>query len=113
MTLEVNEQPYRVIGETVKQSLLNQNLEFLHVKPGKGAAFVRSKLKNCMNGSILDKTFRAGEMLTTAEIQRKDSQYTYEDGNNCVFMDMETYEETRMQKVEPSPFETSQRILQG
>lgn len=57
-------------------------LEFLHVKPGKGAAFVRSKLKNCISGSVIDKTFRAGEMLTTADIKRSECQFTYVEGKN-------------------------------
>lgn len=54
-------------------------LEFLHVKPGKGAAFVRSKLKNCLNGTTVEKTFRAGEQLPVADMIRRDAQYTYED----------------------------------
>ena len=56
--------------------------EFLHVKPGKGAAFVRSKLKNCLSGSIQDKTFRAGEPLQPASIERKDAQFSYLDGDD-------------------------------
>ena len=58
-----------------------RSLEFLHVKPGKGAAFVRSKLKNCITGSVVDRTFRAGEVLNTADVQRVESQLTYTDGN--------------------------------
>ena len=59
--------------------------EFLHVKPGKGAAFVRSKLKNYLTGSNLEKTFRAGEPLEGAVVEKRDTQYTYLDGNqvNC------------------------------
>ena len=55
--------------------------EFLHVKPGKGAAFVRSKLKNYLTGSNLEKTFRAGEPLEGAIVEKRDTQYTYLDGN--------------------------------
>ncbi len=55
--------------------------EFLHVKPGKGAAFVRSKLKNCINGNNLEKTFRAGEMVGVADMTRRDAQYTYAEGD--------------------------------
>lgn len=54
--------------------------EFLHVKPGKGAAFVRSKLKNYLTGNTVEKTFRAGEMVDTAVVERKDSEFTYVDG---------------------------------
>ncbi|KAK9841668.1 hypothetical protein WJX74_009834 [Apatococcus lobatus] len=75
-------------------------VEFLHVKPGKGAAFVRSKLKNYLTGSNLEKTFRAGEPLEGAIVEKRDTQYTYLDGNQYVFMDMETYEEQRLVKDE-------------
>lgn len=63
--------------------------EFLHVKPGKGAAFVRSKLKNYLNGSNLEKTFRAGEPLEGAIVEKRDTQYTYLDGSqvNCCIND--------------------------
>ena len=56
--------------------------EFLHVKPGKGAAFVRSKIKNYLTGSIQDKTFRAGEPLQAAMVERKDAQFSYVDGED-------------------------------
>lgn len=68
-------------------------VEFQHVKPGKGAAFVRSKLKNLRTGALQDKTFRAGEKMETAHIEHKTMQYLYEDGGNFVFMDTETYEQ--------------------
>ena len=74
-------------------------VEFLHVKPGKGAAFVRAKLKNLMTGNTLDKTFRAGEKVDTAAVEKRQKQFTYMDGDQYVFMDMETYEETRLSKV--------------
>ncbi len=72
-------------------------VEFLHVKPGKGSAFVRTKLKNVENGSVLEKTFRAGEMVPQAVVDKREVQYTYAEGNeNFVFMDMESFEEVRL-----------------
>jgi elongation factor P len=72
-------------------------VEFLHVKPGKGSAFVRTKLKNVENGSVLEKTFRAGEMVPQAVVDKRAVQYTYAEGNeNFVFMDMESFEEVRL-----------------
>ncbi len=68
-------------------------LEFQHVKPGKGAAFVRSKLKNLRSGSIVDKTFRAGEKMARAHLERKDMEYLYRDDDSFYLMDMETYEQ--------------------
>ena len=57
------------------------NTEFLHVKPGKGAAFVRTKLRNCTTGNVVDKTFRAGESVEAATIEKRESQFTYVDGD--------------------------------
>ncbi len=71
-------------------------VEFLHVKPGKGSAFVRTKLKNAETGSTLERTFRAGEMLPQAVLEKRNKQYTYRDADQYVFMDMETYEESRL-----------------
>jgi len=71
-------------------------VEFLHVKPGKGSAFVRTKLKNVQTGSTVEKTFRAGESVPQANLEKRTMQHTYKDGDELVFMDMETYEETRM-----------------
>ncbi len=71
-------------------------VEFLHVKPGKGSAFVRTKLKNVRTGNTVEKTFRAGETVPQANLEKRNMQYTYKDGEDFVFMDMETYEETRM-----------------
>lgn len=71
-------------------------VEFLHVKPGKGSAFVRTKLKNVQTGNTVEKTFRAGETVPQAVIEKKDMQHTYRDGEDLVFMDMETYEEVRL-----------------
>lgn len=71
-------------------------VEFLHVKPGKGSAFVRTKLKNVQTGNTVEKTFRAGETVPQANLEKRTMQYTYKDGDEFVFMDMQTYEETRM-----------------
>jgi elongation factor P len=71
-------------------------VEFLHVKPGKGSAFVRTKLKNVQTGNTIDKTFRAGESVPQANLEKRAMQYTYKDGEEFVFMDMQSYEETRM-----------------
>merc|ERR1719454_2786213 len=70
--------------------------EFLHVKPGKGPAFVRSKLKNVQTGATLDKTWKAGETFPDAQVDKKVMQYTYIDGDEHVFMDMESFEEERI-----------------
>ena len=70
-----------------------QIIEFQHVKPGKGAAFVRTKLKNIVNGGVVEKTFRPTEKCPTAMIERKDMQYLYADGDMFNFMDTETYEQ--------------------
>lgn len=68
-------------------------IEFQHVKPGKGAAFVRTKLRNLRNGSIKETTFRAGEKVSRAHIETKEMQYLYASGDEHVFMDTETYDQ--------------------
>ena len=70
-----------------------QILEFQHVKPGKGAAFVRTKLKNIISGGIVEKTFRPTEKFPKAHIERKDMQYLYSDSELYHFMDVETYDQ--------------------
>jgi elongation factor P len=70
--------------------------EFLHVKPGKGAAFVRTKLKNVQTGNSIEKTFRAGESLPQATLEKSVMQHTYKEGDEYVFMNMETYDEGRL-----------------
>ena len=70
-----------------------QILEFQHVKPGKGAAFVRTKLKNIINGGVVERTFRPTEKFPQARIDRKDMQYLYADGDLFYFMDTETYDQ--------------------
>jgi elongation factor P len=66
---------------------------FQHVKPGKGGAFVRTKLKNLKTGRVLDRTFRSGETLDEAEVEDRKMQYLYQDGEQLVFMDTESYEQ--------------------
>ena len=70
-----------------------QIIEFQHVKPGKGAAFVRTKLKNIINGGVVEKTFRPNEKCPQARIERKDMQYLYSDGDLFHFMDVETFDQ--------------------
>ncbi|MQY02336.1 elongation factor P [Actinomadura macrotermitis] len=68
-------------------------LEFQHVKPGKGGAFVRTKLKNVMSGKVVDKTFNAGTKVEVASVDKRDMQYLYREGDDFVFMDTETYDQ--------------------
>lgn len=70
-----------------------QIIEFQHVKPGKGAAFVRTKLKNVINGGVVEKTFRPTEKFPSARIDRVDMQYLYQDGDQYNFMNTENYEQ--------------------
>ena len=72
---------------------LFQIIEFQHVKPGKGGAFVRSKLRNVKTGAVLERTFNAGVKVGLAIVERKDYQYVYPDGEDFVFMDLETYDQ--------------------
>ena len=76
--IEMNGEPFIIV-------------EFLHVKPGKGAAFVRTKLKSMLTGMILEHTFRAGERVKSPDIEEKEVQYLYRDGENYYFMDKESY----------------------
>ena len=80
LTIEVDNAIWRII-------------EFQHVKPGKGGAFVRSKLKNLRTGAVQEKTFRAGAKMERADIQTRSMQYLYEDGDNRVFMDTDNFEQ--------------------
>ena len=68
-------------------------IEFQHVKPGKGPAFVRTKLKNVLSGKVVDKTYNAGVKVETATVDRRDTTYLYRDGNDFVFMDSQDYEQ--------------------
>ncbi|MGE5473589.1 MAG: elongation factor P [Ignavibacteriales bacterium] len=80
VTFELDGQVYRIV-------------EFQHVKPGKGAAFVRTRLKNVMTGSVVERTFNPSEKLPKAQIERRDMQYLYNDGGLYYFMDTESYEQ--------------------
>jgi elongation factor P len=82
-TIELDGQVWRVI-------------EFLHVKPGKGSAFVRTKLKAVQSGSVVEKTFRAGETMPQAVLEKATLQHTYMEGDDYVFMDMASYEELQL-----------------
>ncbi|MGA7934625.1 MAG: elongation factor P [Kovacikia sp.] len=75
-------------------------VEFLHVKPGKGSAFVRTKLKNVQSGNVIERTFRAGETVPQANLEKSTMQHTYKDGEDFVFMEMETYEEARLSSAQ-------------
>lgn len=75
-------------------------IEFQHVKPGKGAAFVRTKIKNLKNGSVVEHTFRPTEKLPKAHIERKDMEYLYSDGELFHFMDKETYEQIALSEAQ-------------
>jgi elongation factor P len=68
-------------------------VEFQHVKPGKGGAFVRTKLKNVLSGKTVDKTFNAGTKVETSNVDKRDMQYLYKDGTDFVFMDTSTYDQ--------------------
>lgn len=81
-------------GITIEyENSIYQIIEFQHVKPGKGAAFVRTKLKNIISGGVVEKTFRPTEKCPQARIDRKEMQYLYEDGDLYYFMDTENYEQ--------------------
>ncbi len=81
-------------GITIEyENSIYQIIEFQHVKPGKGAAFVRTKLKNIISGGVVEKTFRPTEKCPQARIDRKEMQYLYEDGDLFYFMDTENYEQ--------------------
>ncbi len=75
-----------------------QVIEFQHVKPGKGAAFVRAKMRNLRTGAVVERTFNAGEKMPKAHIDRRDMQYLYENDGNLVFMDNESFEQTELTK---------------
>ena len=82
-TIELDGQVWRVV-------------EFLHVKPGKGSAFVRTKLKSVQSGNVVEKTFRAGESVQQAILEKSNLQHTYVESGDYVFMDMMSFEETRL-----------------
>ena len=81
VTIELEGQPWVVV-------------DFQHVKPGKGSAFVRSKIKNVITGAVLERNFSAGERVPRARVERREAQYLYGTGQEYVFMDVSTYEQT-------------------
>jgi elongation factor P len=81
------------------ESVVWRIVEFQHVKPGKGGAFVRTKLKNLDSGSVVDKTFRAGEKFARVHTETKSVQYLYDSGDEVVFMDEQTYEQISLPRA--------------
>ncbi len=84
LKIEIDHTPYEII-------------EFLHVKPGKGGAFVRTKLRNLLTGGAIDQTFRSGEKVGKPDMETREMQYLYHDGSGYVFMDMSNYEQIIIQ----------------
>ncbi len=78
---------------------LFQVVEFQHVKPGKGGAFVRTKLRNLKNGNVFDRTFNAGVRVEQALLEKKDMQFLYRDGDDYVFMDTDSYDQSHVAPV--------------
>jgi elongation factor P len=74
-------------------------VEFQHVKPGKGGAFVRTTLKNVLSGKVVDKTFNAGTKVDTATVDKRSMQYLYADGDDFIFMDLQSYEQIHVPKM--------------
>ena len=74
-------------------------VEFQHVKPGKGAAFVRSKLKNVLTGKVVDRTFNAGVKIETANVDKRNMTYLYNDGEGFIFMDAETFDQVTLSEA--------------
>jgi elongation factor P len=87
------------IGMSIElDGILFEILDFQHVKPGKGQAFVRTKLRNLKTDAVIDKTFRAGEKVKLAHLEKRKMQYLYRDGDNFVFMDTSTYDQLSLTK---------------
>ena len=121
-----NEEQFKMIPDSIKQELhvicvlftaevggvftiafeedgnVMQIIEFQHVKPGKGAAFVRTKIRNVITGSVVEKSYNPTAKFPTAYVERKDMEYTYNDGDLYHFMDSETYEDVPINKAELS-----------
>ncbi len=83
LKIELDGQPFEII-------------EFLHVKPGKGQAFVRTKVRNLMSGAVLDKTFKTGEKIKQPDLTNRNAQFLYIDGEHFVFMDQESYDQVSL-----------------
>ncbi len=105
MTLSVTQEVFMISAGDFRNGVtleidgnVCQIVEFQHVKPGKGAAFVRTKIKDIINGGVTERTFRPTEKCPTARIDRKDMQYLYSDGDVFNFMDTESYEQIGLNK---------------
>ena len=85
LKIEIDKEPWEIV-------------EFQHVKPGKGGAFVRTKVKNLVNGKVLERNFRSGERVELADVEEKKMQYLYLDGDNLVFMDQSSYDQLPFSK---------------
>ncbi len=83
LRIEIEEKPYQIV-------------DFQHVKPGKGGAFIRTKLKNLINGRVTDQTFRSGEKVGRPDLEEKDMQFLYREGDKFVFMDNESYDQVEL-----------------
>ncbi|MBF0552202.1 MAG: elongation factor P, partial [Deltaproteobacteria bacterium] len=83
LKIEVDGKPYVIV-------------DFLHVKPGKGGAFIRTKLKNLLTGQVIEPTFRSGEKVGKPDVEEKDMQYLYKEGDHYCFMDNATYEQVEI-----------------
>jgi elongation factor P len=90
---------------------LFQVVDFQHVKPGKGGAFVRTTLKNSRTGAVIDRTFRAGEKVDRAIVDKREMQYLYRDGDDFVFMDNESYDQINVGR--PTLGDTANFLLEG
>jgi elongation factor P len=86
-------------------------VDFQHVKPGKGGAFVRTKLKNVLSGKVVDRTFNAGTRVETATVDRRDMQYLYKEGEDFVFMDLQTYDQLHV--PDPTVGKAADYLLEG
>ncbi|MCZ3390177.1 MAG: elongation factor P [Actinomycetia bacterium] len=86
-------------------------IEFQHVKPGKGGAFVRTKLKNVLSGKVVDKTFNAGVKVETASVDKREMQYLYQDGEDFVFMDTASYDQLHVPA--PTVGDSAHFMLEG
>ncbi len=85
LKIEIDDSPYEIV-------------EFQHFKPGKGGAMVRTKLRNILNGRTVDNTFRSGEKVGRPDLEQRDMQFLYHEGQDLVFMDMVTYEQLHLQQ---------------
>jgi elongation factor P len=83
LRIEIEGKPYQIV-------------DFQHVKPGKGGAFIRTKLKNLINGRVTDQTFRSGEKVDRPDLEEKDMQFLYREGDKFVFMDNESYDQVEL-----------------